>query len=125
MSYTEWKRYGDARALRQQHNKAEKEYHKRKKEQNPGHARRMEMLRNTYTQKAYDDKQRIHDALPDGDLRSIQDYFNDMDSRKIELEPLYEFARRAAKQAIRETFRDSTSKNPSTTKKPGKSGFYA
>ena len=67
----------------------------------------------------------IHGALPDGDLKTIQDYFRDMDKRKIELEPLYEFARRAAKQAVREAFRDSTSKNPSTTKKAGKSDFYA
>ena len=125
MSYTEWKHYGDARAIRQQQRKADKEYHKRKKELEPGHARRMEILRNSYNQKAYDDKQKIHDNLPDGDLDSIRDYYRDMDSRHINLEPLYEFARRAAKQALREAFRDSTSKNPSTTTKTGKNGFYA
>lgn len=125
MSYTEWKHYGDTRAIRQQQRKADKEYYKRKKELEPGHARRMEILRNSYNQKAYDDKQRIHDSLPDGDLDSIRDYFRDMDSRHINLEPLYEFVRRATKQALRETFGESTSKNPSTTKKTGKSGFYA
>ena len=124
MSYTEWKHYGDARAIRQQQRKADKEYNKRKKELEPGHARRMEILRNSYNQKAYDDKQKIHDNLPDGDLDSIRDYFRDMDSRHINLEPLYEFVRRAAKQALREDFKESTSKNPSTTKKAGKNGFY-
>lgn len=47
------------------------------------------------------------------------------EAEPLELEPLYEFARKATKQAVREAFRDSTSKNPSTTKKAGKSGFYA
>ena len=121
-SYQEWKRGYDLVNLDR---KADKEYLKRKKEQNPGHARRMEMLRNAYAQKAYDDKQKIHDALPDGDLDAIRDYYKDVDSRKIELEPIYEIARKATKQALQEAFRDSTSKNPSTTKKPGKNGFYA
>lgn len=117
MSYTEWKHYGDSRAIRKQMYKAEKEYHKRRKEQEPGHARRMEMLRNAYTQKARDDKQRIHDALPDGDLKAIQDYFKDMDSKRIELEPLYEFARKAAKQALTEALADSTNANMAAAKK--------
>ena len=67
----------------------------------------------------------IHDSLPDGDLKAIQDYFRDMNNKRIELEPLYEFVRRATKQALREAFGESTSKNPSTTKKTGKNGLYS
>lgn len=125
MSYTEWKRYGDARAIKQQRNKADKEYYWRNHPHEASYEKRMNRLNTAFDSYERKKKHDIHDALPDGDLKTIQDYFRDMDKRKIELEPLYEFARRAAKQAVREAFRDSTSKNPSTTKKAGKSGFYA
>ena len=121
-SYQEWKRGYDLVNLGR---KADKEYNKRRKEQEPRHGRRMEILRNAYNQKAYDDKQAIHDALPDGDLKAIQDYFKDMDSKRIELQPLYEFARRAAKQAISEVLMKEMKKNPSEAKKPVRGGFYA
>ena len=60
-----------------------------------------------------------------GDLKAIQDYFRDMNNKRIELEPLYEFARRAARQVLSEAFRESMGKNPSATRKAGKNGFYA
>ena len=67
----------------------------------------MEILRNSYTQKAHDDKEDIHNALPDGDLDAIRDYYRDMDSKRIRLKPLDdddldEMVNRATKQAIRE-----------------------
>ena len=63
----------------------------------------------------YERKQKhdIHDSLPDGDLKTIQDYFRDMDKRKFKMEPLEEIVRRATKQAIRESLRTNTRKRSS------------
>lgn len=125
MSYTEWKRYGDTRAIKQQQRKADKEYYWRNHPHETPPEKRMNRLNAAFDSYERKKKHDIHDALPDGDLKTIQDYFRDMDSRHINLEPLYEFVRKAAKQAVREAFRKSTSKNSSTTKKAGKNGFYA
>lgn len=103
-SYQEWKRDYDLYKLDRE---ADRAYNKRKKEQEPRHGKRMEILRNSYTQKAHDDKEDIHNALPDGDLDAIRDYYRDMDSKRIRLKPLDdddldEMVNRATKQAIRE-----------------------
>ena len=125
MSYTEWKRYGDTRAIKQQRNKADKEYYWRNHSYEPTPEKRMNRLNAAFGSYERKKKRDIHDSLPDGDLKAIQDYFRDMDNKRIELEPLYEIVRKAAKQALRETFNVSTTKNPSTMKKAGKSDFYA
>ena len=118
MSYTEWKRYGDSRAIKQQRNKADKEYYWRNHPHETSQEKRMKRLNAAFDSYERKKKYDIHDALPDGDLKAIQDYFKDINKRKIELEPLYEFARRAAKQAILEAYSNPTIKNPSTKKKP-------
>lgn len=123
MSYTEWKRYGDSRAIRQQRNKADKEYYWRNHPHEPSREKVMDRLDRAYQRKEKADKRDIHDSLPDGDLKAIQDYFKDVNKRKIELEPLYEFAHRAAKQAILEAYSNPTIKNPSTKKKAVKNGL--
>jgi hypothetical protein len=52
----------------------------------------------------------IHDNLPDGDLQAIQDYYRDMDNKRIELKPIYEFAHNAAKQALQEALTSGVKK---------------
>lgn len=84
-SYQEWKRDYDLYKLDRE---ADRAYNKRKKEQEPRHGKRMEILRNSYAQKAHDDREDIHNALPDGDLDAIRDYYRDMDSKRIRLKPL-------------------------------------
>ena len=125
MSYTEWKRYGDTRAIKQQRNKADKEYYWRNHSYEPTTEKRMNRLNAAFGSYERKKKRDIHDSLPDGDLKAIQDYFRDMDNKRIELEPLYEIVRKATKQALRETFNVSMTKNPSTMKKAGKSDLYS
>lgn len=115
VSYQEWKRDED---IRKQRKKAERDYYFRTHQQEPSTGKRLNRMNQTYDNLEKRQKHDIHDALPDGDLKAIQDYFKDMDKRKIELEPIYEFARRAAKQAILEAYNNSASKNPSTKRKP-------
>ena len=117
MSYTEWKRYGDDRAIRQQRAKAEKEYYWRNHPHETPQEKRMNRLNAAFDSYERKKKHDIHDSLPDGDLKAIQDYFRDMNNKRIELEPLYEFARRAAKQALQEALSDSTNANMAAAKK--------
>jgi len=122
ISYMDWKRGTD---VARQQKKAERDYYFRTHPQEPSREKRMNRLNAAFDSYERKKKYDIHDSLPDGDLKAIQDYFRDMNNKRIELEPLYEFVRRATKQALREAFGESTSKNPSTTKKTGKNGFYA
>ena len=64
------------------------------------------MFHQAYQRKEKAEKMNIHDNLPDGDLKAIQDYFRDMNNKRIELEPIYEIARRAVKQALQEALRE-------------------
>ena len=123
MSYTEWKRYGDDRAIRQQRNKAEKEYYWRNHPHEPTREKVMNRLDQAYIRKEKADKASIHDNLPDGDLKAIQDYFRDMDNKRIELEPLNEIVRRAVKQALQETLKARTKKNTTAAKKARKNNL--
>lgn len=117
LSYAEWKRYGDDRAIRQQRNKAEKEYYWRNHPQEPPREKIMNRMDQAYQRKEKAEKMNIHDNLPDGDLKAIQDYFRDMNNKRIELEPIYEIARKAAKQALQEALSDSTNANMAAAKK--------
>lgn len=106
-SYKEWKHDYDLANLAK---KADRVYDQRKKDEEPGRKKRLDRLTWGYNQKMHDDKQAIHDSLPDGDLKTIQDYFKDMDSRRIKLEPLdadelYEMVNRATQRVIREALR--------------------
>lgn len=117
LSYAEWKRYGDDRAIRQQRAKAEKEYYWRNHPHEPSREKVMNRLDQAYQRKEKAEKMNIHDNLPDGDLKAIQDYFRDMNNKRIELEPIYEIARKAAKQALQEALIDSTNANMAAAKK--------
>jgi len=117
LSYAEWKRYGDDRAIRQQRNKAEKEYYWRNHPHEPSREKVMNRMDQAYQRKERAEKTNIHDNLPDGDLQAIQDYFRDMNNKRIELEPIYEIARKAAKQALQEALTDSTNANMAAAKK--------
>ena len=100
ISYQDWKRGTD---VARQRKKAERDYYFRNHPQEPSREKMMNRLNQTYDRKERKDKYEIHDALPDGDLKAIQDYFRDMDKRRIELEPIYEMVREATKQAVRES----------------------
>ena len=117
LSYAEWKRYGDDRAIRQQRAKAEKEYYWRNHPHEPSREKVMNRLNQAYQRKEKAEKMNIHDNLPDGDLQAIQDYFRDMNNKRIELEPIYEIAHKAAKQALQEALIDSTNANMAAAKK--------
>lgn len=123
--YTEWNHYGDTRAIKQQRNKADKEYYWRNHLYEPTHEKRMNRLNAAFSSYEKKKRQDIQDSFPDGDLKAMQDYFRNMNNKHIELEPLYEFVRKAAKQALREAFSVSTDKNSSTMKKAGKNDLYS
>ena len=72
LSYAEWKRYGDDRAIRQQRNKAEKEYYWRNHPHEPSREKVMNRMDQAYQRKERAEKMNIHDNLPDGDLQAIQ-----------------------------------------------------
>ena len=99
ISYTDWKRGTD---VERQRRKAERDYYFRTHPQEPSREKMMNRLNQTYDRAERKAKYDIHDSLPDGDLKAIQDYFRDMDKKKIELAPLYEFVRKAVKEAISE-----------------------
>lgn len=103
VSYQEWK-YGND--IKRQKNKAEKEYYWRTHPKDASREKRMGRLNQAYQRKEKAEKMNIHDNLPDGDLKAIQDYFRDMNNKRIELEPIYEIARRAVKQALQEALRE-------------------
>ena len=117
ISYTEWKRGTD---IERQRKKAEREYHFRNNQQEPSREKRMNRLNQTYDRKERKDKHEIHDALPDGDLKSIQDYFRDINNKKIELEPLEETIHRTVKKALHESLRVNMTKWSSKKKNPAK-----
>ena len=104
MSYLEWKHHGDSKAIRQQRNKAEKEYYWRNHPQEASRDKKMRRMEHAYQTKEKKEKEEIHDSLPDDDLGAIRDYFKNFDKKKIDLEPLHEFVRKATKQAVRESF---------------------
>ena len=108
--YMEWKRNSD---IARQQKKAEKEYYWRNHPQEPSYEKRMNRMSQAYDRYERKQKHDIHDSLPDGDLKTIQDYFRDMDKRKFKMEPLEEIVRRATKQAIRESLRTNTRKRSS------------
>ena len=124
LSYTEWKRHGDREAIKQQRLKANKEYYWRTHPQEPSDEKRLNRMNQTYDRYERQKKQDIHGALPDGDLKAIQDYFRDMNKKKNELEPIYEITRKAVKQAILEALADSTNANMQAAKKAGNDEFY-
>lgn len=109
--YTDWKRYGDERAIKKQQMKAEKEYYWRNHSEEPSSEKRMNRLNQAYMRKEKGDKYRIHDQLPDGDLKAIQDYFRDMNNKRIELEPIYEAVREGIKEALQRSLGRNTKKN--------------
>ena len=109
--YMEWKRDTD---IHRQKKKAETEYYWRTHPQEPSDEKRLNRMNQTYDRYEKKQKQDIHDALPDGDLKAIQDYFRNMDKGgHIDLEPLEEIVRKAVKEALRESLRIKTSKRPS------------
>ncbi len=124
LSYAEWKRYGDDRAIRQQRAKAEKEYYWRNHPHEPSREKVMNRLDQAYQRKEKAEKMNIHDNLPDGDLQAIQDYFRDMNNKRIELEPIYEITRKAAKQTLQEALSDSTNANMAAAKMAANDEFY-
>ena len=109
--YTDWKRYGDERAIKKQQMKAEKEYYWRNHSKEPSSEKRMNRLNQAYMRKEKGDKYKIHDNLPDGDLKAIQDYFRDMNNKRIELEPIYEAVREGIKEALQRSLGRNTKKN--------------
>lgn len=121
ISYTEWKRGTD---VERQRKKADKEYYFKTHPQEPSRERRMYRLDRAYDQEARREKEDIHDSLPDGELDAIRDYFRNMDSKKIKLEPMAENARRAPKQPVSEALTDSTNANMAAAKKAGNDEFY-
>ena len=126
MSYLEWKRHGDSKAIRQQRDKAEKEYYWRNHPQEASRDKKMQRMERAYQAKEKKEKEEIHDSLPDGDLDAIRDYFKHFDKRQLssldsankelwaddyrkkmkkeDSVALHEFVRKAAKQAVRESF---------------------
>ena len=102
ISYTDWKRGTD---IGRQRKKAEREYHFRTHPEEPSREKRLNRMNQTYDRAERKSKYDIHDSLPDGDIKAIQDYFRNMDKEKIELEPLHEFVRKAIKQALQETLK--------------------
>ena len=125
LSYTEWKHHGDWEAIKQQRLKANKEYYWRTHPQEPSPEKRMNRVNAAFSSKEKAEKYAAHQNLPDGDLKAIQDYFRDMNQKKIELEPLREFAHKAAKKALREALSSQTNTNASTTRKSRKNDFCA
>lgn len=116
MSYSEWKRFGEDRAIKDQRRKAEKEYYWRNHKE-PSREKIISRLDTAYGELGKKNRKEIHKSLPDGDLDAIHDFFNRMDKEKVELEPLYEFVNKAAKQAILEALADSTNANMAAAKK--------
>lgn len=110
-AYTDWKRYGDDRAIKKQQMKAEKEYYWRNHSEEPSREKRLNRMDQAFMRKEKADKYKIHDNLPDGDLKAIQDYFRDMNNKRIELEPIFEMVSSAVKEALQETLRRRTKKN--------------
>ena len=109
--YMEWKRDSD---IARQQRKADREYYWRTHPQEPSDEKRWNRVNQTYDRYERKQRQDIHDALPDGDLKAIQDYFRNMDKGEhIKLEPLEEIVRRAVKQAVHESLRIKTSKRSS------------
>jgi hypothetical protein len=111
ISYMEWKRGTDV--MRQQ-KKADNEYYWRNHPNEPSDEKRLNRMNVAYDKYARQQKQDIHDALPDGDLDAIRAYFRDMDKGEhIKLEPLEEIVRRAVREALQESLRIKTSKRSS------------
>lgn len=108
LSYTEWKRYGDDRAIRQQRSKAEKEYYWRTHPQDATREKRMNRMDQAYQRKEKAEKMNARNNIPGDDLKAIQDYFRDMNNKRIELEPIYEIARKATKQVPQEALTTKT-----------------
>ena len=116
VSYMEWKRNSD---INRQRKRAETEYYWRNHPHEPSREKVMNRMDQAYIRKEKSDKHKIHDQLPDGDLKAIQDYFRDMNNKRIELEPLYETARNAVKKALQEAL----SKQMNTNTFQGKSAL--
>lgn len=109
--YMEWKRDSD---VARQQKKADREYYWRTHPQEPSDEKRWNRVNQIYNRYERKQKQDIHDALPDGDLKAIQDYLRNMDKGEhIKLEPIEEIVRRAVKQAVHESLRIKTSKRSS------------
>lgn len=106
--YMEWKRDSDVRA---QQRRADTEYYWRNHPHEASPEKRMNRLNAAFDSYERKKKHDIHDALPDGDLKTIQDYFRDMDKRKIELEPIYEAVREGIKEALQRSLCRNTKKN--------------
>ena len=140
-AFTDWKR---GRDVADQRRKAENEYYWRNHPGEPSKERRMSKLNAAFDRLERRRGHEIDDALPEGDLDAIRDYFKNFDRRqlsstdsvnkelwaddyrkKTEADMLREFVRKAARQALSEAFRESMSKNPFATRKAGKNGFYA
>ena len=140
-AFTDWKR---GRDVADQRRKAENEYYWRNHPGEPSRERRMSKLNAAFDRLEKKGRHEIDDALPEGDLDAIRDYFKYFDRRqlsstdsvnkelwaddyrkKTEADMLREFVRKAARQALSEAFRESMSKNPFATRKAGKNGFYA
>ena len=140
-AFTDWKR---GRDVADQRRKAENEYYWRNHPHEPSREKVMNRLNAAFD--SYERKRNYdaHDSLPEGDLDAIRDYFKNFDRRqlsstdsvnkelwaddhrkKAEADALREFVRKAARQVLREAFRKSMGKNPSATRKAGKSGFHA
>ena len=111
VSYMDWKRNSDV--LRQQ-KKAEREYYWRTHPQEPSDEKKWNRVNQTYDRYERKQKQDTHDALPDGDLKAIRDYFRNMDKGgHIDLEPLEEIVHRAVKEVLQENLRTNKSKRSS------------
>jgi hypothetical protein len=110
MSYADWKRYGDTRAIRKQRAEAEKMHYWRNHPQSPSREKMFNRIDQAYRRRNNTERMNIHDNLPDGDLQAIQDYYRDMDNKRIELKPIYEFAHNAAKQALQEALTSGVKK---------------
>ena len=113
VGYTEWKRDSD---IQKQRKKADTEYYWRNHQHEPDHETLMKRMNMTYDNRDKAYYQSIRDSLPDGDLQAIKDYYRDMDTKKIDMEPLSEMVRRAVKQAIREHNYPKTNTNTSRGK---------
>ena len=113
ISYTEWKRGSD---VEKQKKKAEWEYGKRNPYYETDHETLMKRMNMTYDNRDKAYYQSIRDSLPHGDLQAIKDYFRDMDTKKIDMEPLEEMVRKAVKQALREHNYPKTNTNTSRKK---------
>lgn len=105
LAYMDWKRDKDVRAQRK---KAETEYYWRTHPQEPSDEKRMNRMNQTYDNQAKRDHQKFIDGMLPGDLQAIRDFFRDMDSKNIELQPISEIVDKAVKRALQETIRKKT-----------------